>query len=140
VETTGDYKEAKRLATLEANEAAEKQFIELQDQLFRIKNYRIDGCCCISKGRLVYRIMTYNSLFANPQLDDDTGVRQLLAESLDLITDDRVRVFCVAAQVVDAEQKSKTSEDSHFVLSQSSKENGLVIMTSPHIFNKPLNI
>lgn len=41
--------------------------------------------------------------------DDGNGIRKLLSDSLDVITDDRVRVFCVAAQVVDVDQKSKTS-------------------------------
>ncbi|KAI8634072.1 hypothetical protein F5Y19DRAFT_411898 [Xylariaceae sp. FL1651] len=86
MEKTGDYREASRLATLEANEAADKQFMVLQDQLSNLEHYKADGYCCISK-------------------DDDDGVRQLLSETLDLITDDRVRVFCVAAQVVDVEQK-----------------------------------
>ncbi|KAJ2978323.1 hypothetical protein NUW58_g7534 [Xylaria curta] len=86
MERTGNYQEANRLATLEANEAADKQFMELQDQLAQINDYNVDGRCCLSK-------------------DDDTGIRKLLSESLDLISDDRVRVFCVAAQVVDVEQK-----------------------------------
>ncbi|TRX88709.1 hypothetical protein FHL15_010381 [Xylaria flabelliformis] len=71
MERMGNYKEASRLANLEANEAAEKQFMELQDELSH----------------------------------DDNGIRKLLSDSLDVIADDRVRVFCVAAQVVDVEQK-----------------------------------
>ncbi|KAI1743923.1 hypothetical protein F4680DRAFT_470427 [Xylaria scruposa] len=86
MERTDNYKEASRLAYLEANEAAEKQFMELQDELSRINNYKLDGHCCLSK-------------------DDDKEIRKLLSDSLDVITDDRVRVFCVAAQVVDVEQK-----------------------------------
>lgn len=38
-------------------------------------------------------------------LDDDAGVKDLLSQTLDLIVDERVRLFCVAAQVVDVEQK-----------------------------------
>lgn len=38
-------------------------------------------------------------------IDDDAGVRNLLRQTLDLIADDRVRLFCVAAQVVDVNQK-----------------------------------
>ena len=37
--------------------------------------------------------------------DDDPGVKKLISQTLELITDDRVRVFAVAAQVVDVEQK-----------------------------------
>jgi hypothetical protein len=37
--------------------------------------------------------------------DDDPGIRQLLNQTLELIADDRVRLFCVAAQVMDVEQK-----------------------------------
>ncbi|KAI0436344.1 hypothetical protein F4803DRAFT_234518 [Xylaria telfairii] len=90
MERIGDYKEASRLANLEANEAAETQFLELQNQLSRINDYKVDGHCCISK-------------------DDGNGIRKLLSDSLDVITDDRVRVFCVAAQVVDVDQKINQS-------------------------------
>lgn len=38
-------------------------------------------------------------------LDDDSGVKTLLNQTLDLIADERVRIFCVAAQVMDVEQK-----------------------------------
>ena len=37
--------------------------------------------------------------------DDDLGIRKLLHQTLELIVDDRVRLFCVAAQVMDVEQK-----------------------------------
>jgi len=37
--------------------------------------------------------------------DDDAGVKSLLTQTLDMIVDERVRLFCVAAQVVDVEQK-----------------------------------
>ncbi|ETN38794.1 uncharacterized protein HMPREF1541_06833 [Cyphellophora europaea CBS 101466] len=83
---TNDYKEASSLANAEANKAADDQFLELKEQLSRIEHYKADGYCCISK-------------------DDDTGVRTLLNQTLDLIADDRVRIFCVAAQVMDVEQK-----------------------------------
>jgi len=33
------------------------------------------------------------------------GIKSLLSQTLELISDDRVRLFCVAAQVVDVEQK-----------------------------------
>lgn len=38
-------------------------------------------------------------------IDDDAGVKDLLSQTLGLIVDERVRLFCVAAQVVDVEQK-----------------------------------
>lgn len=37
--------------------------------------------------------------------DDDSGVKKLLNQTLELIADERVRLFCVAAQVVNVEQK-----------------------------------
>ncbi|KAI1418825.1 hypothetical protein F5Y12DRAFT_721615 [Xylaria sp. FL1777] len=86
MEKIGDYKEASRLATEEANEHAETQFLQLRDQLSVLEHYKADGYSCISK-------------------DDDEGIRRLVANTLDLIADERVRVFCVAAQVVDVEQK-----------------------------------
>ncbi|TGJ76591.1 hypothetical protein E0Z10_g10867 [Xylaria hypoxylon] len=86
MEKTGDYKEASRLATEEANEHAEKQFLQLRDQLSNLQHYKADGYSCISK-------------------DDGEGIRKLIGDTLDLIADERVRVFCVAAQVVDVEQK-----------------------------------
>ncbi|KAI0536630.1 hypothetical protein GGR58DRAFT_474667 [Xylaria digitata] len=86
MEKTGDYKEASRLATEEANEHAEKQFLQLRDQLSNLEHYKADGYSCISK-------------------DDSEGIRKLIGDTLDLIADERVRVFCVAAQVVDVEQK-----------------------------------
>ncbi|KAI0191051.1 hypothetical protein F4808DRAFT_397969 [Astrocystis sublimbata] len=86
MERTGDYKEANRLATEEANEHAEQQFLVLRDQLSNLDHYKADGCSCISK-------------------DDSEGIRKLISDTVDLIVDERVRVFCVAAQVVDVEQK-----------------------------------
>ncbi|KAI0190700.1 hypothetical protein EV127DRAFT_78705 [Xylaria flabelliformis] len=83
---SGDYEEAKRLATEEANKHAEKQFLQLRDQLSKLEHYKADGVSCISR-------------------DDGEGIRKLIGDTLDLITDERVRVFCVAAQVVDVEQK-----------------------------------
>jgi hypothetical protein len=44
-------------------------------------------------------------LTSKRETDDDQGVRKLLSSTLELITDDRVRLFAVAAQVVDVEQK-----------------------------------
>lgn len=38
-------------------------------------------------------------------LDDDAGVKTLLTQTLELIADERVRLFCVAAQVVDVDKK-----------------------------------
>ncbi|KAK5273023.1 hypothetical protein LTR96_002655 [Exophiala xenobiotica] len=86
MENTGDYRESKRLAAEEANQLAEEQFLALRDELSQIRHYKADGYCCLSK-------------------DDDQGVRKLLSSTLELITDDRVRLFAVAAQVVDVEQK-----------------------------------
>lgn len=37
--------------------------------------------------------------------DDDPGIKRVLNQTLELIVDDRVRLFCVAAQVMDVEQK-----------------------------------
>ncbi|KAJ8121802.1 hypothetical protein ONZ43_g1836 [Nemania bipapillata] len=86
MEKIGDYKEASRLATEEANEHAEKQFLLLRDQLSSLEHYKADGYCCLSR-------------------DDDKGIRKLISDTSDVIADERVRVFCVAAQVVDVEQK-----------------------------------
>ncbi|KAF5022643.1 hypothetical protein F66182_5319 [Fusarium sp. NRRL 66182] len=86
MEKTDDYKEAKRLAEEKANAVAESQFAELRNQLSQIDHYKADGFCCLSKN-------------------DDAGVKDLLSQTLGLIVDERVRLFCVAAQVVDVEQK-----------------------------------
>ncbi|KAL6250476.1 hypothetical protein RBB50_002778 [Rhinocladiella similis] len=86
MEKTNDYQESKRLAEEEADKLAEEQFLSLRDELSRIKHYKADGYCCLSK-------------------DDTPGVRKLLNSTLELIADDRVRLFAVAAQVVDVEQK-----------------------------------
>ncbi|OBS24629.1 hypothetical protein FPOA_05169 [Fusarium poae] len=86
MEKMDDYKEAKKIAEAKANEKAEEQFAELRNQLSQIDHYKADGFCCLSKN-------------------DDAGVRDLLSQTLDLIVDERVRLFCVAAQVVDVEQK-----------------------------------
>lgn len=51
MEKTGDYKEANRLATEEANEYAETQFLQLRDQLSNLEHYKADGYSCVSKGR-----------------------------------------------------------------------------------------
>ncbi|KIV98906.1 hypothetical protein, variant [Verruconis gallopava] len=83
---TNDFKEASKRANLEADKLAEEQFGKLRDQFSQIEHYKADGYCCISK-------------------DDDDGIRALLNQTLDLITDERVRLFCVAAQVMDVEQK-----------------------------------
>ena len=45
-----DYQEALRLANLEADKAAEEQFLALKDQLSQIKSYKADGYICLSKG------------------------------------------------------------------------------------------
>ncbi|KAH7136237.1 hypothetical protein EDB81DRAFT_77274 [Dactylonectria macrodidyma] len=86
MEKTDDYKEAKRLADEKANQMAQAQFDELRHQLSQIEHYKADGYCCLSKN-------------------DDAGVKDLLSQTLGLIVDERVRLFCVAAQVVDVEQK-----------------------------------
>ncbi|KAM5355019.1 hypothetical protein ACJ41O_001665 [Fusarium nematophilum] len=81
MEKTNDYREAKRLAEEKANAMAETQFAELRTQLSQIEHYKADG------------------------FYDDAGVKDLLSQTLGLIVDERVRLFCVAAQVVDVEQK-----------------------------------
>ncbi|KAJ2990028.1 hypothetical protein NUW58_g3162 [Xylaria curta] len=81
-----DRETAKHLATNEANGYAEKQFMQLQDQLSKLEHYKADGSSCVSK-------------------DDVGGIRKLVGDTLDLIVDERVRVFCVAAQVLDVDQK-----------------------------------
>ncbi|KPA38251.1 hypothetical protein FLAG1_08911 [Fusarium langsethiae] len=86
MEKMDDYKEAKKIAEAKANEKAEEQFAELRNQLSQIDHYKADGFCCLSKN-------------------DDAGVKELLSQTLGLIVDERVRLFCVAAQVVDVEQK-----------------------------------
>ncbi|EXJ65084.1 hypothetical protein A1O7_01424 [Cladophialophora yegresii CBS 114405] len=86
MEQTGNYPESQRLANEEADKLADEQFLSLREELSRIKHYKADGYCCLSK-------------------DDDQGVKKLLGQTLELITDDRVRLFAVAAQVVDVEQK-----------------------------------
>ncbi|KAK9424118.1 hypothetical protein SUNI508_03606 [Seiridium unicorne] len=83
---TNDYQMAIRLATDEANQSAEDQFSQLRAQLSQIKHYKADGYCCLSK-------------------DDDVGVKSLVTQTLGLIADERVRLFCVAAQVVDVDTK-----------------------------------
>lgn len=42
---------------------------------------------------------------ANEITDDEDGVKILLSQTLDMISDERVRIFCVAAQVVDVNKK-----------------------------------
>jgi GTPase SAR1 family protein len=46
-----DYKQASKRAAVEANRAADLQFLELKNQLSQIEHYKADGYCCISKGR-----------------------------------------------------------------------------------------
>ncbi|KEF53777.1 uncharacterized protein A1O9_10178 [Exophiala aquamarina CBS 119918] len=86
MEKTNDFKESNRLATEEASQQADDQFMVLRDELSRLPHYKADGYCCLSK-------------------DDMNGIKSLLSQTLELISDDRVRLFCVAAQVVDVEQK-----------------------------------
>lgn len=50
MQETNDYQESLRLATLEANRAADEQFMALRDQLSQIKDYKADGYVCLSKG------------------------------------------------------------------------------------------
>lgn len=50
MEKTNDYLESKRLAEEEADKLAEEQFMSLRDELSRIKHYKADGYCCLSKG------------------------------------------------------------------------------------------
>lgn len=49
---TNDYKEASKLAAIEADKAADDQFDKLREQLSQIQHYKADGYCCISKGEL----------------------------------------------------------------------------------------
>ncbi|CAM1501428.1 Fc.00g105900.m01.CDS01 [Cosmosporella sp. VM-42] len=86
MEKTDDYKQANMIAEEQANKVASDQFAQLRNQLSQIEHYKADGFCCISKN-------------------DDIGVKDLLSQTLGLIADERVRLFCVAAQVVDVEQK-----------------------------------
>ncbi|RMZ79504.1 hypothetical protein DV737_g3360, partial [Chaetothyriales sp. CBS 132003] len=86
MESAGNFQEASKLAAETADKLAEEQFESLREQLSKIPHYKADGYSCISR-------------------DDDIGVKHLLNQTLELITDDRVRLFCVAAQVVDVEQK-----------------------------------
>lgn len=83
---TEDYPTALRLANEEANQSAEDQFSQLRDQLSQIIHYKADGYCCLSK-------------------DDEVGIKSLISQTLGLIADERVRLFCVAAQVIDVDQK-----------------------------------
>lgn len=53
MQKTNDYQESLRLATLEANKAADEQFMALRDQLSQIKDYKADGYVCLSKGMSV---------------------------------------------------------------------------------------
>ncbi len=109
MEKTGDYHESKRLAEEEANKLAEEQFLALRDELSQIKHYKADGYCCLSKGLSLTswpcQLDEQMKLIITNRADDDPGVRKLLNSTLELITDDRVRLFAVAAQVVDVEQK-----------------------------------
>lgn len=50
MEKMDDYKEAKRLAEVKANEMADAQFAELRNQLSQIEHYKADGFCCLSKS------------------------------------------------------------------------------------------
>ncbi|GAW25793.1 hypothetical protein SAMD00023353_1300730 [Rosellinia necatrix] len=70
MEKTGDYKEASRLATEEANQHAEEQFLQLRDQLSNLEHYKADGYSCVSK-------------------DDGEGIRKLIGDTLELIADER---------------------------------------------------
>lgn len=54
MQKTNDYKESLRLANLEADKAAQEQFMALRDQLSQIKSYKADGYVCLSKGALMW--------------------------------------------------------------------------------------
>jgi hypothetical protein len=81
-----NYYEAKALAHDEANRLADEQFAKLRGELAQIKSYKADGYVCLSQN-------------------DSFGIRTLLTKTLEMIVDDRVRLFCVAAQIVDVEKK-----------------------------------
>ena len=51
MQKTGNYPESQQLANQDANSMAEEQFAALRDELSRIKHYKADGYCCLSKGR-----------------------------------------------------------------------------------------
>jgi GTP-binding protein EngB required for normal cell division len=51
--STGDFKEASRLATADADKLADEQFQALREQLSKIPHYKADGYSCISKGSIV---------------------------------------------------------------------------------------
>ncbi len=103
MESTGNYPESQRLANQEAGRLAEEQFMGLREELSRIKHYKADGYCCLSKGQCKHHTRCRDTdLFVS---DDDPGVKKLLSQTLELITDDRVRLFAVAAQVVNVEAK-----------------------------------
>ncbi|KAI1622333.1 hypothetical protein EDD37DRAFT_683031 [Exophiala viscosa] len=107
MEENGNYSESSRLANDEANRLADEQFMALRDELSRIKHYKADGFCCVSKGRSLLPVPKFvipDTLMLDVT-DDTQGIRKLLHSTLELIVDDRVRVFAVAAQVVDVEQK-----------------------------------
>ena len=50
MEQTGNYPESQQLANREAGRLAEEQFMSLRDELSKIKHYKADGYCCLSKG------------------------------------------------------------------------------------------
>lgn len=101
MQKTNDYPESLRLANLEADKAAQEQFMALRDQLSQIKSYKADGYVCLSKGTWERLLL----VLTNRVADDDDGVKILLSQTLDMILDERVRIFCVAAQVVDVNKK-----------------------------------
>lgn len=51
MEKLNDYQEASRLANVEADEAAQEQFMALREQLSQIKGYKADGYVCLSKSK-----------------------------------------------------------------------------------------
>lgn len=50
MESTGNFPESQRLASVEADRMAEEQFMALRVELSQIKHYKADGYCCLSKG------------------------------------------------------------------------------------------
>lgn len=106
MEKTNDFKESNRLATEEAGKQAEEQFMGLRDELSRLPHYKADGYCCLSKGLTRAPVFELGrTLLTRAGVDDMDGIKKLLSQTLELISDDRVRLFCVAAQVIDVEQK-----------------------------------
>jgi hypothetical protein len=125
MQKTHNFDESRRLARREANRLALKQFAKLREELAQIKWYKADGYVCLSQSMrflcspsLQFRrywhltpcdadVKTHMSKtkLTYVSADDESGIQSLLTQTLEMITDERVRLFCVGAQVVNVEQK-----------------------------------